>query len=108
MGENTQNPPKIVVTHIIFMQLIFLVMHGHHILDYFYLFKANLISFRLHLIKFLKKSTNIENFECMEYICDKIIPVTKFGILNIYFKTRVVGGILGWNCLWCMILIYFN
>jgi hypothetical protein len=31
----------------------------------------------------------------MEYICDKIIFVTKFEKLHIYFKTRVVGGILG-------------
>jgi hypothetical protein len=31
----------------------------------------------------------------MEYIHDKIIPITKFEILNIYFKIRVVDGILG-------------
>jgi hypothetical protein len=31
----------------------------------------------------------------MEYICDKIIFVIEFEILNIYFKTRVVDGILG-------------
>jgi hypothetical protein len=43
----------------------------------------------------LKNSTNIEEFECMEYICDKIIPITKSENLNIYFKTRVVDGILG-------------
>jgi hypothetical protein len=43
----------------------------------------------------LKNPTNIEEFECMEYICDKIILVTKFKILNIYFKTRVVDGIIG-------------
>jgi hypothetical protein len=43
----------------------------------------------------LKNSTNIEEFEHMEYIYDKIIPITKFEILNIYFKTRVVDGILG-------------
>jgi hypothetical protein len=47
----------------------------------------------------LKNSTNIEKFEHMEYICDKIIPITKFEILNIYFETRVVDKILGWNVL---------
>jgi hypothetical protein len=31
----------------------------------------------------------------MEYIRDKIILVTKFENLDIYFKTRVVDGILG-------------
>jgi hypothetical protein len=31
----------------------------------------------------------------MEYISDKIIPVTKFENLNIYFKTKVADGILG-------------
>jgi len=29
-------PPKIVVTSIIFLELIFWVMYGHHILDYFF------------------------------------------------------------------------
>jgi hypothetical protein len=43
----------------------------------------------------LKNSTNIENFEHIEYIRDKIIHVTEFENLNIYFKTKVVDGILG-------------
>jgi hypothetical protein len=43
----------------------------------------------------LKNSTNIEEFECMEYICDKIIAITKFEILNMYFKTKAVDGIFG-------------
>jgi hypothetical protein len=40
LGESTLTPPppQIVVTCIIFMQLNFLVMYGHHILDYFCLF----------------------------------------------------------------------
>jgi hypothetical protein len=33
----------------------------------------------------------------MEYIRDKIKPVTKFKNLDIYFKTRVMDGILGVN-----------
>ncbi len=37
MGESTLSPPKIVITRIIFLQLDFLVMHGHHILDYIYI-----------------------------------------------------------------------
>jgi hypothetical protein len=43
----------------------------------------------------LKNSTNIEKFEHLEYIHDKIIPITKFEILIIYFKTKVVDGIIG-------------
>jgi hypothetical protein len=43
----------------------------------------------------LKNSTNIEEIERLEDICDKIILVTKFENLNIYFKTRVMDGILG-------------
>jgi hypothetical protein len=31
----------------------------------------------------------------MEYICDKITHVAKFEKLHIYFKTKVVGGIIG-------------
>ncbi len=44
----------------------------------------------------MKNSTNIEKFECLEYIHDKIIPVIEFENLNIYFKTKVVDGIFGW------------
>jgi len=31
----------------------------------------------------------------MKYICDKIIPLIEFEKLHIYFKTKVVGAILG-------------
>jgi hypothetical protein len=43
----------------------------------------------------LKNPTNIEEFEHIEYICDKIISIIEFENLNIYFKTKVVNGILG-------------
>jgi hypothetical protein len=43
----------------------------------------------------LKNSINIEDLGHMEYIRDKIILVTKFENLNIYFKTKVVDGIIG-------------
>jgi hypothetical protein len=49
-GENTLNPPQIVITSIIFMQLKFLVTYGHHILDYFYFLKVYLLSFKIILI----------------------------------------------------------
>jgi hypothetical protein len=38
LGESTLSPPKIEVTCIIFLQLHFLVIYEHHILDYFCLF----------------------------------------------------------------------
>jgi hypothetical protein len=56
----------------------------------------------------LKNLTNIEEFEHMECISDKIIFVRQFENLNIYFKTRVVDGIFKCIFLWCMILIYIN
>jgi hypothetical protein len=43
----------------------------------------------------LKIPTNIEEFECMEYNCDQIILVMEFENLNMYFKSKVVDGILG-------------
>jgi hypothetical protein len=43
----------------------------------------------------LKNPKNIENFEHIEYICEKIILILKFENLNIYFKIKVVNGILG-------------
>jgi len=44
----------------------------------------------------LKTPKNIENFECMVYICDKIIPITEFENLNMYLISKVVDGIIGW------------
>jgi hypothetical protein len=45
----------------------------------FFLFlkKLCLINFRLNLIIYFENPTNIENFEHMEYINDKILPITK-------------------------------
>ncbi len=54
----------------------------------------------------MKIPTNIEEFEYMEYICDQIIVVTKFENLIIYFKTKVVDGVLGWIFLWYFIDIH--
>jgi hypothetical protein len=70
-------------------------MYGHHILNYFCLNEIYIISFKLNLINYFENLNNIENFEHMKYICDKIIFVTKIENLNIYFKTKVVDGILG-------------
>jgi hypothetical protein len=61
----------------------------------FVFFKVYLISFRLHLINYFENSTNIEEIEHMEDICDKIILIIKFEKLNIYFKTKVVNEIIG-------------
>jgi hypothetical protein len=55
-----------------------------------------LIIFRLNSINYFKNPINIEKLECMENIFDKIIPITKFEKLHIYFKTKVVNGILAW------------
>jgi hypothetical protein len=43
----------------------------------------------------LKIPTKIEEFECMEYICDQIILTIEFENLNMYLKSKVVGGIIG-------------
>jgi len=70
--------------------------------------KLDLIRFRLHLIKYIEEFNKHWRIQTYEYIHDKIIHVTKFEILNIYLKTKVAGGILGWIFLWCMVLIYMN
>ncbi len=73
---------------IIFLQLLFLIIYGHHILDYFFLFLVYLINLRLKLVKNNNNnSKNIEKLEHMEYICDKKI--------HIYFKTMVMVAIFG-------------
>jgi hypothetical protein len=56
MGESTLSPPKIEVTRIIFLQLHFLVIYEHHILDYFCFFKVYMINFKLSLINYFEKS----------------------------------------------------
>jgi hypothetical protein len=40
-----------------------------------------------------KTSTNIEELEHMEYICDKILLISKFEKLHTYFKIRFVGDL---------------
>jgi len=59
---------------------------------FFCLFKVYLISFIFELINYLK-TTNLEKFECMEYISDETIFITKNEKLHIYFKVKVVGEI---------------
>jgi hypothetical protein len=51
-GESTLSPPKIVVTCVIFLQSMFWVTYGHHIVNYFYLFKAYSILFIRKLFKY--------------------------------------------------------
>jgi hypothetical protein len=46
-GKSTLHPPKIIVTNIAFLHLVFLCKYKHHILDYLYLFKVYWIRFRL-------------------------------------------------------------
>ncbi len=70
-------------------------MYGHHILNFFACFKYILLTLDFIQSIILKNSINIENFEHTKYIHDKIILARKFENLNIYFKTRVVDGILG-------------
>jgi hypothetical protein len=56
MGEFTLSSPKIVSTNIIFLQFFFMVMYGHHILNYFCLFSIYVISFRPNSINYFEKS----------------------------------------------------
>jgi hypothetical protein len=42
---------------------------------------------------YIFKTTNLEEFEHMGYICDEIIVVIEYEKLHIHFKTRIVGGI---------------
>ncbi len=69
--------------------MFFLVMYGHHILDYFCFVKAYLISFRFKLVNYFKYNKH-RRIEHMEYIVT--IEYT-FENLHIYFKIRVVGVI---------------
>ncbi len=64
------------------MYNIKLVMYGHPILDYFCFLKICFINFILKLVNYFKNPTNIEEFEHMEYICDKIIIMPKHGKFN--------------------------
>ncbi len=41
---------------------------------------------KLNLFNFFKNPTNNEKLECMEYICDKIIPVIEFEKITYIFQ----------------------
>lgn len=94
MGENTQSPPKIIITNIIFLQLIFLITYGHYILYLFVCFIYIWLVLNL-LQSFFKNSKNIEELGHIEYICDKIIYVTKLEQLHMYFKISIMVGFFG-------------
>jgi hypothetical protein len=104
-GWNHTKPPKNCSFKYVFFfcNNVFLVMYGHHILNYFFLIEVYMVSFKLNLINYFEKSNKYWKNWTYE-----IIFVTKFENLNIYFKTKVVDGIFGWIFLWCMILIYIN
>jgi hypothetical protein len=53
---------------------------------FFCLFLVYLINLKLNLINFFKKSIENEKMKCMEYICDKIIPITKFEKIAYIFQ----------------------
>jgi len=74
-GKNTLSPPNIIATNTIYLVLVFLVMHGDKILDFL---RVYFIIFLFICIKYILKTTNLEEFERMEYICDEIIFVIKY------------------------------
>jgi hypothetical protein len=94
--------------HILFAIYVFTNIWTSHLELFFVYFKYIWLALDFIWSIILKKKTNIEEFECMECICDKIIRVVEFENFNIYFKTKVVNGILKHFFLWCMIFIYIN
>jgi hypothetical protein len=92
-GENTLHPPKIVITNIEIMHLVFLGTCGHHILDYFYSIQVYCISFKLKWI-YLKRNSNkhSQNWTYEIYLFQN--NIMEYEKLQIYFKTKVMGGIL--------------
>jgi hypothetical protein len=94
MGENTLSLSKIVVTKTEMLHLIFLGTRGHHILNSFCSFQVYCINFKLKLTYLKETRTNIYKFEHMKYICVKQIHFTKYEKLQIYFKTKVMSGVL--------------
>jgi hypothetical protein len=61
-------PPKIIVTKIEILHLVFLGTCGHHILHYFCSFQVYCINFKLKLVYFKKITTKICKLEHMKYI----------------------------------------
>jgi hypothetical protein len=79
MNESTLKPPKNCNHKYNIFIINFLVTYRHQIVDYFDFKKVYFINFRLKLMNFIKKTPmNIEELECMKYICYKIILVTIF------------------------------
>jgi hypothetical protein len=73
--------------------LIFLGTYKHHILDFIFSFQVYCIIFKLKLI-IKKKPQQTFTLEHIKYICVKKIHVTNYEKLQIYFKIKVMGGIL--------------
>ncbi len=73
MGESTLSPPKIVSTNIIFLQIFFPIMYGHHILIYLF-FSIYVISFKPNLTNILENSKNIKKLNIWNIFVTKYYP----------------------------------
>ncbi len=63
-------------------------------LGLFLLFQIYRINFRLKLTYLKKTPIKFYKFEHMKYICVEKIHVAEYEKLQIYFKIKVMGGIL--------------
>jgi hypothetical protein len=86
-------PPQIVVTKLEFLDLVFLGTCDH-ILDFFVHFKYITLTLNLNWFILKETPTNIYKLEHMKYICVKKIHIIEYEKLQIYFKTKVMGGVL--------------
>jgi hypothetical protein len=87
-------PPKIVVTKTKIMHFVSFCTCKHHMLDYFCSFQIYCISFKLKIF-YLKRisNKNLQTWTYEVYLCQNKY-VTWYEKLQIYFKTKVMGGVL--------------
>ncbi len=74
--KHTKPPKKFNHKYNLYAIIIFGNVWTSHL--EFFLIYIYLINLKLNLFNFFKNTTSNEKIECMEYICDKIIHVTKF------------------------------
>jgi hypothetical protein len=63
-------------------------------IGFFCSFSVYYINFRLKLVYLKETPTKDHKLEHMKYICVEKIHITKYEKLQIYFKTKVMGGVL--------------
>lgn len=101
LGENTLSPSNIIIISTIFWKYSFWQCMDITSCIIFVCLKYIWLTLNLNYYSMIfKYTTNLEKFEHIKYVCDRIIYITKFENLHVFLKIWIVDKNFGWNFIW--------